>query len=208
MDRVQQLTTSADAHLRRAPSTMSLSAQQALDRLRAGPGRSVEKLDVVVPIYVARTVMAASVFMLPPRDAFDHLTSAEDAFDVPVIVRHSAPLTPARRPLRWRLDSARQPWPSRNDIPGSGEYMVTTTWRDVIDAAMTVGRDPAPWLSSLPDLAWSELVARCSPLLAYLRRTECPVQSPGASGFMVEPNAVYREAQKGLLRRHSVTASG
>jgi hypothetical protein len=67
---------------------------------------------------------------------------------------------------------------------------VTTTWRDVIDAAMTVGRDPAPWLSALPALARSELVAQWSPLVAYLRRI--PV-ARGRSEYAVEPNAVYRE---------------
>ena len=97
---------------------------------------------------------------------------------------------PRRRPYRARIDAASSLWPRRDDIPPDGEYLVTTTWRDVIDAAMTVGRDPAPWLSGLPDLAWSELVARWSPLVAYLRRVTV---TPSRSGYAVEPNAVYRE---------------
>ena len=97
---------------------------------------------------------------------------------------------PRRRPSRGRIDAASSLWPRRDDIPPDGDYLVTTTWRDVLDAAMTVGRDPARWLSALPDLAWSELIARWSPLAAYLRRVTV---TPNRSGYAVEPNAVYRE---------------
>jgi hypothetical protein len=61
-------------------------------------------------------------------------------------------------------------------------------------AAMTVGRYPAPWLSALPALAWSELLARWSPLMAYLRRSRSPKAQLGMSGWLVEPNDVYRRA--------------
>jgi hypothetical protein len=70
-------------------------------------------------------------------------------------------------------------------------YLVTTTWRDVLDAAATVGRDPIPWFAEMPELAWSECVARWSPLQAYLRRQRSAHGHEAFSGFLLEPNAVY-----------------
>jgi hypothetical protein len=127
----------------------------------------------------------------PPTFAGDALIAADDAFDVPVLVRTGSPLKPGRRPLRQRIDAASESWPAVLDVPPEGFYLVTTTWRDIIDAAMTVGRDVAPWLSKFPTLASSELIARCSPLMAYLERTKPATAKTGGSGFMLRANAVY-----------------
>ncbi len=121
-------------------------------------------------------------------------------------VRRNSPLKPERRPLRRRINDASLPWPSPRDIPPEGAYLVTTTWRDVIDAAMTVGRDPAPWLAEMPALAWSELVVRWSPLMAYLRRSRDASGKSGTSGYLVEPNAVYREGDSMAPRPSSSSA--
>jgi hypothetical protein len=47
---------------------------------------------------------------------------------------------------------------------------VETTWRDILNAAITVGRDLTPWLVNRPHRAAHELLARTTPLTAYLRR--------------------------------------
>jgi hypothetical protein len=129
--------------------------------------------------------------MFPPPGAADQPVKADDAFDIPVFVRHSSPLRAGRRPKPLHVDSASVPWPAIRDVPPTGTYLVTTTWRDIIDAAVTVGRDPFPWLGRMPALAWSELIARSSPLMAYLRRSPNAKASLGSSGYLLEPNAVY-----------------
>lgn len=130
--------------------------------------------------------------MLPPHGAIGTPIAARDAFDVPVFVRHSSPLNPGRRPRPTRVDRVSSPWPRPGVVPQSGEYRVTTTWREVLDAAISVGRDPTAWLASVHALAWSEITARRSPLMAYLGRKRLPMASHGGSGYAVEPNVVYR----------------
>lgn len=134
--------------------------------------------------------------MVPPFTATGQAVMLADEFRVPVIVRHSSPLAPERRPSRKRIDQARQPWPSYQKMPSDGDYVVTTTWRDVMDAAMTVGRDPYPWLTAVPQFAWAEIIARRSPLSAYLHRV------PIGSGvdYQLEPNLVYRNGTERTAR--------
>ena len=99
-----------------------------------------------------------SVF--PPPDAADQPVNADDAFDIPVFVRRSSPLRAGPRPTPRVVEAASSPWPTTRDVPPTGAYLVTTTWRDVLDAAATVGRDPIPWFAKVPALAWSEMIAR------------------------------------------------
>ena len=127
--------------------------------------------------------------MFPPPGAADQPINVDDAFDIPVFVRHSSPLRTGPRPRL--VGSASAPWPATRDVPPTGAYLVTTTWRDIIDAATTVGRDPIPWYAKMPALAWSECIARCSPLMAYLRRSPDVNANPGSSGYLTEPDAVY-----------------
>jgi hypothetical protein len=85
-------------------------------------------------------------------------------------------------------------------VPQAGAYLVPTTWRDVLDAAMTVGRDPLPWLAATPGLAAAEIIARRAPLAAYLHRTASAEAPSGAAGFQLEPNAVYRDGTEKTAR--------
>lgn len=121
-----------------------------------------------------------------------------DAFDVPVFVRHSSPLEPESRPRRSRVDRAWQPWPGTRRAPRTGDYLVSTTWREVLDAALTVGRDPLPWLTAMPTLAFAEIIARRAPLAAYLHRTASVLA--GGTGYQLEPNVVYQEGTEKTAR--------
>ncbi|MEV7232066.1 hypothetical protein AB0M79_34420 [Polymorphospora sp. NPDC051019] len=134
--------------------------------------------------------------MQPPVGASGALLNPVDAFDVPVLVRRSSPLAPGRRPHPSHIERADQSWPVVNDVPPDGLYRVQTTWRDIIDAALTVGRDPTAWLASVPNLAWSEIVARRSPLVAYLGRQP----RSGDNRYRIEPNVVYREGTERSAR--------
>ncbi|HWO66954.1 MAG TPA: hypothetical protein VNO31_43670 [Umezawaea sp.] len=130
--------------------------------------------------------------MLPPRGATNSLIGISDAFDVPVFVRRSTPLTPDARPKPSLVTGVVTPWPRAGEVPPSGAYRVGTTWRDVIDAAVSVGRDRTAWLAAVPSLAWAEILARRSPLSAYLVRTRHR-SSTGGTGFTLEPNVVYTD---------------
>ncbi|HEX6344537.1 hypothetical protein [Umezawaea sp.] len=137
--------------------------------------------------------------MLPPRGATSSLIGISDAFDVPVFVRRSTPLTPDVRPKPAVVAGVVTPWPRAGVVPASGAYRVGTTWRDVIDAATSVGRDRTAWLAAVPSLAWAEILARRSPLSAYLVRTRHR-SSTGGTGFTLEPNVVYTDGTEVTAR--------
>lgn len=134
--------------------------------------------------------------MQPPSHAGGIPLQPVDAFDVPVLVRRSSPLVPGRRPHHSRIERADQPWPTPGNVPAGGLYRVATTWRDVVDAALSVGRDPTAWLVAVPALAWSEIIARRSPLAAYLGRQS----TPSGTGARVAPNVVYRDGTERSAR--------
>lgn len=116
--------------------------------------------------------------------------SAPDAFDVPVFLYRSSPLTPAPRPKPPQVASAYQPWPKGAGIPADGAYLVRTTWRALLDATTTVGRDIGPWIAATPRLARREIMARRYPLSAYLVRT----------GHEVVPSVVYSHGTESSTR--------
>ncbi|MEU6824056.1 hypothetical protein ABZ921_25785 [Streptomyces atriruber] len=130
--------------------------------------------------------------MQPPVGAggVDVPISAPDAFDVPVFLRHSSPLTPAPRPSPPQVASALKPWPKSPGIPADGAYLVSTTWRALLDATTTVGRDITPWIAATPRLARREIMARRYPLSAYLVR----------SGGEVVPSVVYSHGTESSTR--------
>jgi hypothetical protein len=138
--------------------------------------------------------------MIPSAGASGQPIGLADAFDVPVFVRHSSPLVPATRPRQGRVDGASRPWPGIGPVPQAGAYLVPTTWRDVLDAALTVGRDPLPWLAVMPGLAAAEIIARRAPLAAYLHRTASAKTHSKGAGFQLEPNAVYRDGTEKTAR--------
>ncbi|PPK71254.1 hypothetical protein V5P93_003119 [Actinokineospora auranticolor] len=129
--------------------------------------------------------------MHPPPGAKGSLIHPDDAFDVPVFVRWSDPLNPAGRPPTWQVTQARKAWPPEQEIPEKGAYRVPTTWREVVKAAISVGREPTGWMAAVPALAQAELIARRSPLMAYLTRAEVGRGHPTTTGYAVQPNVVY-----------------
>ncbi|MFF2951761.1 hypothetical protein ACFVVU_10540 [Kitasatospora sp. NPDC057965] len=138
--------------------------------------------------------------MLPPAGAVDAVVSAPDSFDVPVFVRRSAPLEPVERPKPVTVAQVKEPWPSPGAVPPDGAYLVTTTWRDLLDAATTVGRDIAPWLAAVPRLARREIMARRHPLGAYLVRQRTKSPAPGGAGTEIVPSVVYTHGTEGSMR--------
>ncbi|NJQ03305.1 gamma-glutamyltransferase [Streptomyces sp. PLAI1-29] len=113
-----------------------------------------------------------------------------DSLDIPVLFRDG----PARRPYpQWRT-APHAPWDTAAAFPaGDGWYAPTTTWREIIKAATEVGRDVTPNLQQVPQLARGELVARVSPLYAYLGLHDVTPKHPlpHSVGRRLTLNAVY-----------------
>jgi hypothetical protein len=149
---------------------------------------------------LAALSVEGSCAVMPPPDASGQPVRLADSFDVPVIVRRGSPLRPERRLRQSWIDHADMPWPSNRDVPSPGWYLIPTTWRDVIDAAMTVGRDPFAWLAAVPALAWAEITARRSPLRAYLQRARNAAGVAALTGYSLEPNVVYLEGTEKTAR--------
>ncbi|MFI9783102.1 hypothetical protein ACIHEI_06245 [Kitasatospora sp. NPDC051984] len=126
--------------------------------------------------------------MIPPADAADFTFSLGDALDIPVRVRSDGDLA------KWdrrKAPKAVQPWPTSGGLPVDGEYLATTTWRQLVTAAAGAGRDLAPWLRKTPAFAVNELIARVAPLQAYLSLKDVPAPA-AAAGRRLFVNAVYR----------------
>lgn len=138
--------------------------------------------------------------MTPPTGLPGVPLSAADAFDVPVFVRRSSPLTPAPTPTKWEVGHAHTPWPAKSGVPADGGYLVTTTWRDVLKAAVTVGRDIAPWLTKTPELARREIIARRYPLAAYLVHQPSSLQQHAGVAREVVPSVIYTHATENSMR--------
>jgi hypothetical protein len=87
-------------------------------------------------------------------------------------------------------------------VPLNGWYLVTTTWREIVKHATEVGRDVAPWLRRVPQLAGQELLARISPLYAYLSIEE--------KQYMPHPHNAGRRLVASVVHEHGteVTARG
>lgn len=92
---------------------------------------------------------------------------ASDSLHVPVHVIDGIERNGRRRPRPSVVDRPHPVWPGYWPPP-DGWYDVPTTWREILDSAITVGRDPSPWLAKHPALATNELLARVAPLAAYL----------------------------------------
>lgn len=114
----------------------------------------------------------------------------DDSVDIPVLFRDG----PAKRPFKqWRTAKHRA-WTTPGAFPDKdGWYTPTTTWREIVKAATEVGRDVTPWLYQAPKLARGELVARVSPLYAYLGIHDVTPKHPlpHTSGRRLTVNAVY-----------------
>ncbi|MFG2802557.1 gamma-glutamyltransferase [Streptomyces pseudovenezuelae] len=113
-----------------------------------------------------------------------------DSFDIPVLFRNG----PAKKPRRQWRTAKHKVWNGSDGFPAAdGWYAPTTTWREIIKAATEVGRDVTPHLQNQPRYAHGELVARVSPLYAYLgAHTVNPRHPvPGAKGRRLTWNPVY-----------------
>ncbi|MET9105025.1 gamma-glutamyltransferase [Streptomyces zhihengii] len=126
-----------------------------------------------------------------------------DSFDVPVLFRSG----PARKPRRQWRTAKHTAWTGSDGFPAvDGWYAPTTTWREIIKAATEVGRDVTPHLQNQPRYAHGELVARVSPLYAYLGAHPVMPRYPvdGAKGRRLTWNPVYAH---GTERSAKVAAS-
>lgn len=123
-----------------------------------------------------------------------------DAFDVPVFVRRSSPLAPAPHPTIQQVADAWMTWPAALGVPPDGDYLVSTTWREILNAAISVGRDIAPWLTQVPELARREILARRSPLAAYLVRQRTSGGRTGGSAQEVLPSVIFSHATESSMR--------
>ncbi len=128
---------------------------------------------------------------------------AADSLQVPVHVTTGIALDGRRRPHPRVIDRPHPAWPGYWPPP-DGWYDVPATWREIPDSALTVGRDPTPWLSKYPALAANELLARVAPLAAYLHH------DGSASPVKLRASPVYslgaeRSAQGAMAYRLGMT---
>lgn len=128
---------------------------------------------------------------------------AADSLRVPVRITAGIETNGRRRPHPSTVDRPHPVWPGHWP-PSDGWYDVPTTWREILDAAITVGRDPSPWLTKYPALATNELLARVAPLAAYLHH------DGSASPVKLRASPVYslgaeRSAQGAMAYRLGMT---
>jgi hypothetical protein len=108
---------------------------------------------------------------------------------------------PAKGPSRREVEKAQQCWPTSSSIPPDGDYLVTTTWRALLDATTTtVGRDITPWPASVPRLARREIMARRYPLSAYLVRDSVQTDQGARPRWKVIPSAVCARGTESSTR--------
>ncbi|WP_433433083.1 hypothetical protein [Nonomuraea sp. CA-141351] len=128
--------------------------------------------------------------MIPAHVPDEPPLTYADSFDVPVLFRNG----PARKPRRQWRTAVLKPWAGSGGFPAAdGWYVSTTTWREIIKAAIEVGRDVTPHLQNQPRDAHGELVARVAPLYAYLGMHPFmpPFPVPGIKGRRLTLNPVY-----------------
>jgi hypothetical protein len=102
--------------------------------------------------------------MIPAHVPDEPPLTYDDSFDVPVLFRDG----PAKKPRRQWRTAKHMPW--AGGFPATdGWYVSATTWREIIKAAIEVGRDVTPHLQNQPRYAHGELgarVSRCTPISA------------------------------------------
>ncbi|MER5427214.1 hypothetical protein [Streptosporangium roseum] len=128
--------------------------------------------------------------MIPAHVPDEPPLTYADSFDIPVLFRNG----PAKKPRRQWRTAKHKPWVGSGGFPATdGWYVSTTTWREIIKAAIEVGRDVTPHLRNQPRYAHGELVARVAPLYAYLGMHPVMPQFPvrGTKGRRLTLNPVY-----------------
>lgn len=131
--------------------------------------------------------------MVTPDDPDGPVLDLDDTIDIPIVVRTAPDM---RRASAWH--KAQEPWPTMGTVPPVGLYLANTTWREVMDAAMTVGRDLHPWLSHHHERAGQELMARVAPLQAYLTRADA--STDGRAGRRLVPSLAYTQGAERSAR--------
>ena len=118
-----------------------------------------------------------------------------------------------RRAGPWGCDWV---WPPAAPLD-EGDWIATTTWRHVLQAAFQVGGDPQRWLRDYPELAATELVARACALRTMLHVRESkellPCDGTGRGLFVTPLYALGAEAsakaafayQLGMAMAHWIT---
>lgn len=147
--------------------------------------------------------------MIPAQIPDEPPLTYADSFDVPVLFRNG----PANKPKRQWRTAEHEAWSASGGFPAAdGWYAPTTTWREIIKAATEVGRDVTPHLQNQPRYAHGELIARISPLYAYLGAHPVTPRHPvpGAKGQRLTLNPVYehgteRTAQSAVAYRLGMT---
>ncbi|MET8984865.1 hypothetical protein ABZW49_05415 [Nonomuraea wenchangensis] len=128
--------------------------------------------------------------MIPAHVPDEPPLTYDDSFDIPVLFRDG----PSRKPRRQWRTAMHKPWTASGGFPTTdGWHISTTTWREIIKAAIEVGRDVTPHLQNQPRYAHGELVARVSPLYAYLGMHLVMPHFPvrGTTGRRLTLNPVY-----------------
>ncbi|MFI0818642.1 gamma-glutamyltransferase [Streptomyces sp. NPDC021098] len=128
--------------------------------------------------------------MIPAHVPDEPPLTYADSFDIPVLFRNG----PAKKPRRQWRTAKHKAWTGSDGFPATdGWYAPTTTWREITKAATEVGRDVTPHLQNQPRYAHGELVARVSPLYAYLGAHPVKPRYPvaGAKDRRLTLNPVY-----------------
>ncbi|MBB5938639.1 hypothetical protein [Streptomyces zagrosensis] len=117
--------------------------------------------------------------MIPARVPDEPLLTYADSFDIPVLFRSGPTKSPGSS--GGRPSTRRGPDRTGSRRPTAGTRRPP---REIIKAATEVGRDVTPDLQNQPRYAHGELVARVSPLYAYLGAHPVTPRQPadGAKG--------------------------
>ncbi|GAA2255036.1 hypothetical protein GCM10010232_50390 [Streptomyces amakusaensis] len=111
-----------------------------------------------------------------------------DAIDIPVLFRDG----PGGRTRRGWRRTDHDEWTGVGFPSKDGWYLPTTTWREILHAAISVGRDISPWLSH-PHYAVREIGARVAPLNAYLDLHDAPSLHHHSAGRRLTANIVLEQ---------------
>lgn len=117
-------------------------------------------------------------------DAVVSTTSSPGRVLLPVNVARKIAKKGEPRPDPRTVAKKHPAWPGTWP-PKDGWYSVATTWREILDAARSVGQDPFFLRRRYRMLANRELMARTFPLMAYLHHDAT------ATPVVLEPSPVY-----------------
>ncbi|MEU3294301.1 gamma-glutamyltransferase [Streptomyces longwoodensis] len=118
-----------------------------------------------------------------------------DAIDIPVLFRDGPG---GRTKGKWRQDDLAA-WTGAGFPSDDGWYLPTTTWREILRAAVNVGRDLSPWLDR-PHYAAREIAARTAPMDTYMDLHEGPKLHPYNAGRRLTSNVILQEGTESSAR--------